>query len=743
MIPMMNRRRRVLGAAVWSVLLLALLLALAGCSITSSSTTDPAPQPGSSTTTVTTVTGSTTTVTAGTTVTGGTTTSAPAPVVPTYTATIAESRAAILKALEETGGASMSVALADGDTVVWSEAFGVAEKSTGTAPTTDTLYCIGSVSKMLATISIMKLVEQGKVKLDEPLVTYLPTFSMLSPEYRDITVRMLLNHSSGFGGSDYRNGFMAAPYSGYAAQVQTALEAERLKHEPGYLNVYCNDGFTMVEILVKALTGQSYPDFVRQEILVPLGMNNSRYAQKTEDLAPGTYAESYVGGQLVTPEFISIYASGGLYSTPADMARLAMMLMNGGALGATRILSSESVAAMGTDQTIGTFNPLPSDFVRYGLGWDTVAEPGMKAVGVEGWYKNGGTLAYTADFQVLPKERLAVIVLTDNSGGTRALSISEQILLSALVERGSLAAMPAPLAPAVLPEAVPSQTDQEAISGLYAANLMVRRVSFAADHSLTIEVGAAGAWSPGATNLRLRTDGWYTSDDRPTLSYRPVVADGRRYLAMRTTYGYGHYSIAILYLEKLYAKPEMTAAWQARAGQTYLAANVSRYDRTYMLSGADPRFTLNTMPGLPGYLFTPDMDIVDASVDDALARMFLLIPQATGRDLNDIAVVAKGNEVWLRRGSTLFRPLAGVPSLTPGTSTVTIGSEGLDEWRALPATGSVSVDGGGEWRLYDAGFKRIASGPGSGGAALPGSGAAAYLMLFGSPGATITLELKR
>ena len=102
-----------------------------------------------------------------------------------------------------------------------------------------------------------------------------------------------------------------------------------------------------------------------------------------------------------------------------------------------------------------------------------------------------------------------------------------------------------------------------------------------------------------------------------------------------------------------------------------------------MLSDADPRFALKTMPDLPGCLFTPAMDIVDASVDDALARMFLLIPQANGRDLNDIAVVAQGGKEWLRQGSTLYRPLAGIPSVALGTSTVTIGSEGFNEWRSV------------------------------------------------------------
>ncbi|MCX5973506.1 MAG: serine hydrolase [Coprothermobacterota bacterium] len=669
----------------------------------------------------------------------GSPSSSPAPL--TYSATIAEGRAALQKALEETGAASMSVALVDGDQVVWSEAFGVAEKSTGQAASTDTLYCIGSVSKMLATVSVMKLAEQGKVKLDDPLVKYLPDFRMLSPEYRDITVRMLINHSSGFGGSDYRNAFLSAPYSGYGEQVQAALKEERLKFDPGYLNVYCNDGFTMVEILVKALTGQSYPDFVRQEILIPLGMSHSLYPQKLEDLLPGTYAESYADGQLVTPEFVSVYASGGLYSTPSDMGRLAMMLMNGGSLGATRMLSPASVAEMGTDQTIGTFNPLPTDLVRYGLGWDTVTQPGMMAVGIEGWQKSGGTSAYHTEFLVLPKEHLAAVVLTDGSGGAKALSVAEQILLRALIERGKLSAMPAPQPPMTLAEVTPSETDQEAISGLYAANLKLCRVSFAPDHSLTIESASCGVWNRKVKNFKLRADGWYTSDENPTLSYTPVIGDGRRYLAARTTYGYGHYLITVLLAEKLFAKPQMTPAWQERAGKTYLNANVSMYDRTMMGSSADPRFTLIAMPDLPGYLFTPSMDVVDASVDDVLARMFLLIPQDSGRDLNDIAVVARGGEEWLRQGSTLFRPLASVPTLAAGSSTVTIGSEGFNEWRTLPATSSVSIDGASEWRLYDADFKQIASGPGSGSAVLPGSGTAAYLMLFGSPGATISLNL--
>ena len=720
MIPATMRLRRVVGVALMSALLLAIIAALAGCTAAPQTTTPSA-----------------------TTTAPGVTTTAPAPVVPTYTATIAECRTAIREALEETGADSMSVALVDGETVVWSEAFGLAQKSTGQAATTDTLYCIGSVSKLLATISVMMLADQGKVELDEPVVTYLPEFSMLSPEYRDITVRMLVNHASGFAGTDYRHLFMAAPYEGYAEQVLDELGEERLKHDPGYLNVYCNDGFTMVEILVEALTGRSYPDFVHEEILAPLGMEGSRFAQTPDDLRAGHYAESYVEGQLMTPEFVNGYGAGGLYSTPSDMARFAMMLMNGGSLGEVRILSPGSVAEMATDQTAGTFNPLPSEALRYGLGWDTVTQPGMAAVGITAWGKTGGTTAYGAEFIVLPEERLACIVLTDISGSARALAVAEHILLRALVERGSLDAMPEPLPEKAAPEAVASPAEQQAMSGVYTGNSLIQRIGVAPEGSLSVQTWTGEGWSPGLTDLTLRTDGWYTSDEMALVSYRPVGGGGRSYVAVRSRHGYGHYLSSVLYAEKVSATPAMTAAWEARAGSTYLYANVSVRDVDFRSDVGDPRFMLTTLPDLPGYLLTPDTDIVDASMDDARALTFVLIPGANGRDLNDVTVETRDGEEWLRQGSYLFRPLSGVASLAPGSSTVTIGAEGLVEWRVLPATGTVSVRGGEEWRLYDDGFEQIARGSGGASATLEGTGRVSYLMLTGAPGETVTLNLTR
>jgi len=444
----------------------------------------------------------------------------------------------------------------------------------------------------------------------------------------------------------------------------------------------------------------------------------------------------------MTPEFVNLYATGGLYSTPSDMARIATMLMNEGTIDSTRILSSASVAEMGRDQTIGTFNPQPSDFIRFGLGWDSVSQPGMKAVGIKGWYKNGGTQAYTSEFIVLPEERLAVMVNTDHNGGAKSLKVAEQILLRALVERGRIAAMPVPLTPAVLPEILTPPDDEEAIRGFYAANVALYRAGFAADHSLTIETYSEGAWSPKYTGLKLRSDGWYTSDAAPASSIRPIAAEGRRYMAIRGTHGYGHYLIHLLQSQKLEeSKPAVNPQWEGRVGEIYLLSNADDHDQALMGDGTDPRFALQALPELPGYLFTPEMDIVDASVDAELARMFLLIPQNNGRDLSDILVVPEEGEEWLRSRSILYRPLSGVADLPAGRSTIPVAGEGYAEWRKLPDSGSISIDNATAWRLYDSDFGQTASGEGNGSALLPGSGTVAYLLLFGTPGSTIDLDL--
>ena len=663
----------------------------------------------------------------------------PAVAATSYATTIKDGRAAAQALLQQTGAASLSLALVSGDRIVWQEAFGYADKATSTPPGPDTMYGIGSVSKMLATVAAMRLVDQGLVELDAPLTDYLPGFTMLSPAYRQITVRMLLDHSSGFPGSTYGDAITGVYYSGYLQQVMDALAAAELKTTPGYMSVYCNDGFTLMEALIPAITGKTFAQFVQDEVFTPLGMDHSAYP--LEPFADGSYAKAYSGDVARPQEVLNVLASGALYSTPTDMSRLAAMLTNGGIYKGTRILSADSVAEMGVDQTLLSFNPVPSNAVRYGLGWDTVTEPGLRDVGVTGWAKGGDSVDYHAAFMVAPTAKLAVTVIgVMPLGSGQCETLGQFILLHALVDQGTLRRMPAPVPATAPPLTKATDAQLAAMEGYWALSQAVFRVAASESdpQSLMLSVLTADGWAPHGEGMRLRTDGRFHADASPS-SMRALTAGGRRYLVNRALGGYGQYLDSSLLAQKLHPGEALSAAWQSRVGHLWLAINEQPDSSTYT-DDAGPLLLVGDIPDLEGYvtITTPSYgnQVVDPSESDDLGAMFLQIPGFGSRDLEDAVVTRRGAEDWIQWGSTLFRPEDTAPELASGANTVTFGAEGYAEWRELASAASLQIGAGTAWRLYDADMVVLAAGttfPATATAPTPGC----YLLLFG-PAASST-----
>lgn len=632
-----------------------------------------------------------------------------------YTATVTDARSAAQETMKKTGASSVSLALVDGGKLVWAEAFGLADRASKTAATTDTMYAIGSTSKMFAAIAVMKLVDRGRVALDEPVVTYLKTFRMVSPEYKKITVRMLINHSSGFPGTDWRNGFTTSPIKhGYSAQVLETLAHQRLKHPPGYLSVYCNDGFTLVEQLIPAVTGKSYAQFVRDEILVPLGMHNSRYM--VDRIPGGSFAKRYdTKGAELPFQYINILASGGLYSTPSDIARLAGALIGKGLTGSVRILSERSVAEMAADQTLKSFNPVKSDMVSYGLGWDTVRQPGLGAVGVTAWQK-GGSIPYTKSiFTVAPDERMAVFVVgaSGNFSSDDAIVLAERVLLNALKEKGRISSIPARLTGKPLPEKAVPEAQLESSTGYYANSDSLMSVSRGPGNTLNISRYDAekNEWNEWQTGLKMRTDGHFSRTEEPLRSFAFSSGDGRHYLVSRSVGGYGHYQDNEVMAQKVAAPGPLPASWKKRLTREWLLSNENPGSDAWL----DP---LNKLWSLGNMLFSGDGQVVDPFLSGSRAGMILVIPQIKGRDLNDVIIEDRGGEEWIRWSSFLFRPRETVAKLKAGNNTVVPGREGFAEWRFVdaadgPKTVSIAPDvPDGRWRIYDGSLKHIETGKG-------------------------------
>ena len=668
---------------------------------------------------------------------------------PAYTSTIADARTRILKELAKTDAVThaVSVALLDDRRILWEEAFGVVDKTRSLRPNPETLFCSASLSKIVATVATMMLVDRGLVVLDEPVARYVRDFRMADGEaWRKITVRMLLNHSSGLPGTYFADILTVVPVAGYAAQFQRSLARQRLKHAPGEMAVYCSDGFTLIERVVAEVTGQPFVDFVRKEILEALGMRRSRFA--LERFAPGSFAPGLDGAGRPEPqEYVNVYA-GGLFSTPGEIARLAMMFLNEGGFEGRQLLSAETVAEMGRDQTEGLpLNPITDHPVHFGLGWDGVNQGGLGAVGVTAWHKSGDADHYHSQLIVVPKERLAAVVMTTNAlsvGGVASL-LAERILLHALAECGSIPKVPEPRKPAPMPAVAAAEDDLAAIAGTYASAYGLRQMTVKSDRSVTLSIYAKGEWKPMVESMKLRQDGRFVSDSFPETSYRLVLARGRRYLAVRRPFGLGHYEAELPDSHDLPLGKPLSNRWQARIGRRWLAAN-DPYSAFLALGRQPPLFSLVEVKGLAHYLAASVIgagmevvQVIDPGESDSLARMCLKIPLDNGWGLSDLEIIERGGEEWVLWAGVLYRPFATVPFMGPGPATITIGSEGLGEWRLLPASSALTVSGAGIWRLYDAEFslsawdleeRWVGEVP-----------AGAYLYVHGPPGSTIKVAL--
>jgi CubicO group peptidase (beta-lactamase class C family) len=662
-----------------------------------------------------------------------------------YASTVADARAGAAETMKTTGSTALSIALVDGEKLVWSEGFGIIDKESGAVPAVDTRFGIASVSKMFAAVAVMRLVERGKLELDAPLIRYLPAFRTASPDYRQITVRMLLDHSAGLPGTEFLDCQGSRLTTGFAREMLGGLSKMRLRHTPGLMNVYTNDGATVIESLVAAVSGKSYSRFVTDEIVGPLGM--TRTAITPYPFAPGTFARCYAGTGD-TPhyqEFVATLGSGGVYSTPSDMARLAAMFAGGGTFAGRSILSTASVAAMATDQTSGTVNPVVRRSARFGLGWDTVADPGLETVGVTGWTKGGDTGDYHSAMVVAPAARLGCVVLGVaplNSRDCEALA--QRILLHALVDKGVEPSVPATMPVAVPPLKNATVAEVAGMTGYWASKNSMLKVTASPSRTRALTVTMLEPGGGGRVlgqGMRLRTDGRFWTDGSPA-SARRVDAVGRSYIANDTPRGDGYYRDEEVLGQKVLPGAALSAAWRARVGRDWLLVNEKPWGMEY---GDGPVLSIGDWSGLPGYLGVNvpayGLEILDAGAGDDLAVMFLQIPGFGSVDQNDLTVLRRGGQEWMRFGSMLFRPAATVPTLPVGAaSNVLFGREGYAEWRSFPTTASVSIAGATAWRIYDASM--VSAGDGS---VFPvtvkAPGPGSRLLLFGPAGGKATVRV--
>ncbi len=232
------------------------------------------------------------------------------------------------------------------------------------AMTEDTIFDLASLTKVVATTpAIMKLVERGRVSLDAPVKTYVPEFTGGGKD--EITIRQLLTHTSGL-----RPGIESRTWEGQQGAIKKAA-AETVQTPPGSVFRYSDINFFMLGEVAQRVAGQPLEEFVAKEIYRPLGMLDTGYLPPKSKLGRVAPTEVVNGvpfrGVVHDPtarKMGGVAGHAGLFTTAADLARYARMLVNNGTLDGVQIFKPETVRLMTRVQTPENLD------TRRGLGWD-------------------------------------------------------------------------------------------------------------------------------------------------------------------------------------------------------------------------------------------------------------------------------------------------------------------------------------------------------------------------------------
>lgn len=256
----------------------------------------------------------------------------------------------VQKTLAENGIPSMSIALVRGDSIVWAAAFGYANVQTKTLATPETYYSTGSSFKSATATAIMQLVDQGKIRLDDPINRHLGDHRVMDriQSEKPVTFTHILSHWSGL-----RAGAETKPIWGRT--LPKTLEAMTSSlysiRAPEARYEYNNFAYGMAGLLVEKISGVEYEKYIVENILRPIGVTTPHPVYPSPEMVETMALPYNAGGSHGTPRpevqvHFDVYPAGDIYLTASDMARFLGAHINGGVFNGKRILSAESIKAM-------------------------------------------------------------------------------------------------------------------------------------------------------------------------------------------------------------------------------------------------------------------------------------------------------------------------------------------------------------------------------------------------------------
>ncbi len=324
----------------------------------------------------------------------------------------------IRKEMRKNNVTGLSIALVDDQRIVWAQGFGYADENREIPADPETIYRIGSITKLFTATAVMQLAEQGKLDIDRPLQTYLPEFSMRSrfPDGKPITLRDLMTHHSGLPANFLKGMWSKKP--GPFTDVVNLVKDENVAYPPGLVYSYSNLGYTLLGHVVQKVSGREYASYIEESLFRPLGMTHSGFSPPPDSKT--TLSKAYYKEKEFDEPSLRDIPAGGLYSSVIDLSRFVRMIFAQGNAQGLRIVKPETLSEMLRPQNAAVRLDLS---FRIGLGWmlSGLGDVDIQNAGPVA-YQPGTTLAFHSQMVILPKYRIGVVVLSNSSTSGRVVN---------------------------------------------------------------------------------------------------------------------------------------------------------------------------------------------------------------------------------------------------------------------------------------------------------------------------------
>lgn len=370
--------------------------------------------------------------------------------------TIEELQKAARAILEKHKVPGAGLTLVARDRVVWAGGVGKADLGANRDVTADTLFRVGSISKTFIGLALVKLAEEGKLDLNAKLADIAPEVKIENPWEGTDPVRVvhLLEHTAGFDDMQYNEVYNLDDPPDIPLQEVFARfpKPQRVRWMPGTRWAYSNPGYALAGYVVEKVTGRRFEDYVKEEILKPLGMVNSDF--RLTDDTKRLLAQGYAGKLPRPATYRDIYLrpAGDLKASPAELALLVQMLLNRGRVGEHQLIKPESLERMERPETSAAARAGLKN--GYGLAIYASLDRPRKTLG-----HSGGIEGFLSSYRYLPQEGVGYVALVNSGSGGAALDEISKLLFG-YVTAGLPAVQPA--APAQL-----SPAQLEKFAGFY------------------------------------------------------------------------------------------------------------------------------------------------------------------------------------------------------------------------------------------------------------------------------------